>query len=214
MNDFELEPTEIESDLEISMPPNVLLNQATQVDPLAHQIPLLMEITMVGEMKLVKNKKVKTLVTLPNDYIEIGVRKDVEKSDEIEKLLRNAFPKDQPIKKKKFASLFMKNEEKIGSTEISPVEITGRKFKYYNYNFTDKLKNSTKTIEMHPITNKQEKKNTQNEQNTKNETFEPEYYEMEVTRQKELIFTTNFSKEPSIKLQISQSYDPFSLLND
>ena len=210
----EVEPTEIESDLEISMPPNVVLNQATQVDSLELPIPLMMEVTMVGESKLVRSKKVRTLVTLPNDYIDIGIRKDVDKSDEIEKLLNNAFPKDKPIKKKKFASIFLKNEQKVGSTEISPVEIKGRKYKYFNYNFSEKLNDSVKTTDMHTINEKESKNKSNENSNKKTQMLEPEYYEMEISGRKEIFFTTTFSQEPTRKLEISQSFDPFSLLDD
>ena len=212
LNDIETDSTEIESELELSMPPNVLLNQATQVDPLMTRQQLFMELTMIGESKAAKRRK-RTLVTLPSEYIDIGIRSDAEKSEELEKLLNSTFPKDGKMKKKKFSSLYTKKQQTVGSTEISPIQ-TERKINYYNYNLSDELQHSCKKVEKHPVSiddYKNQKKQQKSVMVLKPIT-EDDLGIMEVTTQKEYFFTNDVSIEPTRKLELSDPIITLSLV--
>ena len=103
----------------------------------------------------------------------------------------------------KFSGLCVKKGQNVGSIEISPIQ-TERKLKYYNYNLSDKLKQSYKKLDMHPIDNSMlEKGEEKTDIRFLRPLTESDLGIIEVTPQKEYFFATNASIEPVRKLSIS-----------
>jgi hypothetical protein len=205
---FQANSTEAEPEFEIFMPSPVLLNQGIQVDPLMTKEKLMMEVTIIGELKAAKSRK-HTLMTLPYEYIDIGIRKDADNSEELEKLYDGTFFKGGTFKKRRFSGLFLTGEQSVGSTEISPIS-SKRKLKYYNYNLSDKFQSSCKRIEKHVID--KDNKDNDSEKNILMPIAEMDTGLMEVTVQKEYVFMENVSIKPVRKLEISDPFSPLSLM--
>ena len=203
--------TEVETEIEVTMPPPVLLNQGIQVDPLLTKEKLMMEMTLVGESKGTKRKK-HTITTLPYEYIDIGIRKDADKSEELEKIYYETFLKDGTFKKRRFSGLYLNGEQSIGSTEISPISCEKR-LKYYNYNTSKKFESSCKKTEKH-VVDKDEV--VTKEDIDKKLILKPisqlDLDPMEIVAQKDYVFIENVSIQPTRKLVISDPVHQISLV--